>query len=101
MEVRFELQRPVSTFHLPNRQQRVPIPFGQPATPGRRKRRAGSPPGPPRPFRGPGTYAVNGAATADYPVIQGVALVVVVSVVTVNLGVDLAYAWLDPRVVYS
>jgi len=33
-------------------------------------------------------------------VIQGVALVVVVSVVTVNLGVDLAYAWLDPRVTY-
>ena len=50
---------------------------------------------------GVGTYAVQGLATADYPVIQGVALVVAISVVTVNLGVDLAYAWLDPRVVYS
>jgi len=50
---------------------------------------------------GVGTYAVQGLATADYPVIQGVALVVAISVVTVNLGVDIAYAWLDPRVVYA
>ena len=49
---------------------------------------------------GVGTYAVQGLATADYPAIQGVALVVAISVVTVNLGVDIAYTWLDPRVVY-
>jgi len=49
---------------------------------------------------GVGTYAVQALATADYPAIQGVAIVVAISVVTVNLGVDLAYAWLDPRVTY-
>ena len=34
----------------------------------------------------------------DYPVIQGVILVIVVLYLVVNLLVDLAYAWLDPRV---
>ena len=34
----------------------------------------------------------------DYPVIQGVILIVVVFYMCVNLLVDLAYARLDPRV---
>lgn len=36
----------------------------------------------------------------DYPVIQGVNLVVVTSIVLVNLGVDALYAVLDPRIRY-
>ena len=36
----------------------------------------------------------------DYPVIQGVNLVVVSTVVVVNLGVDALYAILDPRIRY-
>jgi peptide/nickel transport system permease protein len=36
----------------------------------------------------------------DYPVIQGVNLVVVSIVVLVNLGIDALYAVLDPRVRY-
>jgi peptide/nickel transport system permease protein len=36
----------------------------------------------------------------DYPVIQGVNLLVVSTVVTVNLGIDALYAVLDPRIRY-
>jgi peptide/nickel transport system permease protein len=36
----------------------------------------------------------------DYPVIQGVNLVVVSTVVLINLGVDALYAVLDPRIRY-
>lgn len=37
----------------------------------------------------------------DYPVIQGVLLVIVALYLVVNLLVDLAYGWLDPRVSLS
>jgi peptide/nickel transport system permease protein len=36
----------------------------------------------------------------DYPVIQGVNLLVVTTVVVVNLAVDTLYAVLDPRIRY-
>ncbi len=36
----------------------------------------------------------------DYPVIQGVNLVVVTTIIVVNLGVDALYAILDPRIRY-
>jgi peptide/nickel transport system permease protein len=36
----------------------------------------------------------------DYPVIQGVNLLVVSTVVVVNLGVDVLYGVLDPRIRY-
>jgi peptide/nickel transport system permease protein len=36
----------------------------------------------------------------DYPVIQGVNLLVVSTVVIVNLGVDVLYGVLDPRIRY-
>jgi peptide/nickel transport system permease protein len=44
---------------------------------------------------------VNGMLAQDYPVVQGVILVVAVAVVMANLGVDIVYAWLDPRIQYS
>jgi len=44
---------------------------------------------------------VNGMLAQDYPVVQGVILVVAVAVVMANLVVDVAYAWLDPRIQYS
>ncbi|MGH2374584.1 MAG: ABC transporter permease subunit [bacterium] len=34
----------------------------------------------------------------DYPVMQGVFLVITVSVVLANLLADLLYGWIDPRV---
>jgi peptide/nickel transport system permease protein len=44
---------------------------------------------------------VNGMLAQDYPVVQGVILVVAVAVVMANLVVDVVYAWLDPRIQYS
>ena len=36
----------------------------------------------------------------DYPVIQGVMMLVTMAYVLVNLIVDLSYAYLDPRIRY-
>lgn len=47
---------------------------------------------------GVGRLAVNAIFSRDYPVIQAVVLIVAVAFVTVNLLVDLLYAWLDPRI---
>ncbi|MFK7889861.1 MAG: ABC transporter permease [Granulosicoccus sp.] len=47
---------------------------------------------------GIGRLIVQSILRRDYPVIQGVILVIVVLYLIVNLLVDLAYAWLDPRV---
>jgi peptide/nickel transport system permease protein len=44
---------------------------------------------------------VNGMLSQDYPVVQGVILVVAVAVVMANLLVDIVYAVLDPRIQYS
>jgi ABC-type dipeptide/oligopeptide/nickel transport system permease component len=37
----------------------------------------------------------------DYPLLQGIVLIFALSYVVVNLVVDLAYAWLDPRITYA
>jgi peptide/nickel transport system permease protein len=50
---------------------------------------------------GMGRLLVESLWTRDYPVVQGVVLVVGVSVVLSNFLVDLAYGWLDPRVKYA
>ena len=44
---------------------------------------------------------VNGMLAQDYPVVQGVILVVAIAVVMANLVVDVVYAWLDPRIQYT
>jgi peptide/nickel transport system permease protein len=49
---------------------------------------------------GMGRYLFDSITERDYPAIQGINLVVVTTVVTVNLFVDLVYAWLDPRIRY-
>ncbi|MCF8011342.1 MAG: ABC transporter permease [Clostridiales bacterium] len=47
-------------------------------------------------------HLVNTALTArDYPVLQGVFLVITVSVLTINLFTDILYTRLDPRVSYA
>lgn len=46
---------------------------------------------------GIGKYAVDAIFLRDYPAVQGVVLYFAVAFVLVNLLVDLAYAWLDPR----
>lgn len=47
---------------------------------------------------GVGRLVVQSILRRDYPVIQGVILVIVILYMITNLLVDLAYAWLDPRV---
>ena len=44
---------------------------------------------------------VDGMLSQDFPVVQGVILVVAVAVVLANLAVDVVYAWLDPRIQYA
>ena len=50
---------------------------------------------------GVGRLAYDGIHSADLPVIQGTVLVGAFFVVIANLVVDVAYAFLDPRVRYS
>jgi peptide/nickel transport system permease protein len=51
---------------------------------------------------GVGEYIVfKIAQTPDYPAVQGVVLVVALTLVFVNLVIDIAYGWLDPRIRYS
>jgi peptide/nickel transport system permease protein len=47
---------------------------------------------------GLGTLLLEGIGERNYPLVQGTALVIAVSYVTVNLLVDLAYGMADPRV---
>jgi peptide/nickel transport system permease protein len=47
---------------------------------------------------GMGLLLLEAVSSRDYPVITGVFLVIGVSVVMINLLVDLSYGWLDPRV---
>ena len=50
---------------------------------------------------GLGQFAIQGAILVDIPVVQGVLLVFGTSVVLVNFGIDVLYAFLDPRVRYT
>jgi peptide/nickel transport system permease protein len=54
-------------------------------------------------FAWPGvsTYLITGVSQRDYPVVQGVVLVICLAFVLINLGVDLLYGFLDPRIKYQ
>ena len=47
---------------------------------------------------GIGRLGMNAVLNRDYPVVQGVVLVVAAGYVFVNLSIDMAYAFIDPRV---
>jgi ABC-type dipeptide/oligopeptide/nickel transport system permease component len=49
---------------------------------------------------GMGRLAVNAVYERDFPLVQGVVLVSATIYVFVNLGVDILYTWLDPRISY-
>jgi peptide/nickel transport system permease protein len=51
--------------------------------------------------RGLGRLAVEAVLRRDYPLVQGTILVAALGYVIVNLLVDLAYAWIDPRIKYG
>lgn len=50
---------------------------------------------------GMGRFYVNAVSSQDYPVIQAINVLVALVVVFANLGVDLLYSVLDPRIRYS
>lgn len=50
---------------------------------------------------GVGQLAVNSILQRDFPVVQGTVLLVTVAFVLANLLVDIAYAWVDPRIRYG
>jgi peptide/nickel transport system permease protein len=47
---------------------------------------------------GLGTLTVDALDSRDYPVLQGIFLILGISVVLANLGADVVYGYLDPRV---
>lgn len=50
---------------------------------------------------GLGFYAITAIQQRDFPVIQGVIVIVATTYVVINLLVDLSYALFDPRISYS
>lgn len=50
---------------------------------------------------GLGRLIIGAINERNYPLVQGIILVVTAFFVLVNLAVDLAYAWIDPRVEYT
>ncbi|HEY0444546.1 MAG TPA: ABC transporter permease, partial [Candidatus Limnocylindrales bacterium] len=47
---------------------------------------------------GLGTLTIEALDSLDYPVLQGIFLLVAVSVVLANFAADIVYGFLDPRV---
>ncbi len=50
---------------------------------------------------GIGKYAVDCVLKSDFPVVQGIVLLIAVIFVVMNLLVDIIYAYLDPRIKYG
>jgi peptide/nickel transport system permease protein len=50
---------------------------------------------------GVGRLSVDALDSRDYPVVQAVVLIAAFSYMIANLLVDIAYAWLDPRISYG
>ena len=48
-----------------------------------------------------GKLMINALNSRDYPIISGLNLMTATVVMFVYLGVDLSYAWLDPRIRYQ
>jgi peptide/nickel transport system permease protein len=52
-------------------------------------------------IRGMGLTLVSAVFSRDYPVVQGYVFLIAISVLFVNLMVDISYGWLDPRIRYG
>jgi len=50
---------------------------------------------------GVGRLVVDAVFARDYPLVQGVVLVITVGFIASNLVVDIVYGWLDPRIRYT
>ena len=51
-------------------------------------------------WNGLGRLALDAILRRDYPVIQGFILIFATVIVFISIVIDLAYAWLDPRISY-
>jgi peptide/nickel transport system permease protein len=49
-------------------------------------------------YPGLGFLLLNAVQSADYPLIQGLLLIITFAVLAANFMVDLLYVWLDPRI---
>jgi peptide/nickel transport system permease protein len=52
-------------------------------------------------FPGLGRLSLDAIQKRDYPMVQGIVLMTGITIITINLTIDLAYAWLDPRIRYG
>jgi peptide/nickel transport system permease protein len=52
-------------------------------------------------LNGVGRLLFTGVFSRDYAIVQGLVLVIAVSVLLMNLAVDVIYGWLDPRIRYT
>ena len=50
---------------------------------------------------GVGRGLIEAALARDFPVVQSLTTLLVVAVLLLNLAIDVAYGWLDPRVSFS
>jgi oligopeptide transport system permease protein len=50
---------------------------------------------------GIGVFMVNSSLSRDYPLVVGLVVLYAILLLVLNLLVDIAYAWLDPRVKYA
>jgi peptide/nickel transport system permease protein len=50
---------------------------------------------------GMGRLLVEATLKKDYTLISGIILIFSLGLVTINLVIDLSYAWLDPRIHYK
>ena len=50
---------------------------------------------------GMGRYLLDAINHRDYPIVSGINIVLATFVVVINLIVDLAYGWMDPRIHYQ
>ena len=51
-------------------------------------------------INGIGRNFINAVQQRDYPLVQGILLVIITTTLTVNLLIDLSYSFLDPRIKY-
>ena len=47
---------------------------------------------------GVGKQVVEAATKSDYPIVQGGVLVLAIFYVAINMGIDILYGFLDPRI---
>ncbi len=50
---------------------------------------------------GMGRLLVDSVFSQDFPVVQGVGLIIAIIVVITNIAVDISYGWIDPRIRYG